>query len=74
MRAGLIALLVALSAPAWADSNLPPAHYANIQLADPAKGSIAYTSPMARALLGRKKGDFAEAPGGGVEIVALEFL
>jgi transcription elongation GreA/GreB family factor len=40
--------------------------------ADPVKGSIAYTSPMARALLGRKKGDIAEVPGGEAEIVALE--
>jgi transcription elongation GreA/GreB family factor len=40
--------------------------------ADPAKGSIAYSSPMARALLGRSKGDFAEFQGGEVEIVALE--
>lgn len=39
---------------------------------DPAKGSIAYSSPLARALLGKAKGDFAEAPGGEVEIVALE--
>jgi transcription elongation GreA/GreB family factor len=40
--------------------------------ADPAKGSIAYSSPMARALLGKSKGDFAEFQGGEVEIVALE--
>lgn len=40
--------------------------------ADPAKGLLAYTSPMARALLGRRIGDFAEAPGGEVEIVVLE--
>lgn len=40
--------------------------------ADPAMGLLAYTSPMARALLGRKIGEFAEAPGGEVEIVALE--
>ncbi len=40
--------------------------------ADPAKGLLAYTSPMARALLGRKFGEFAEAPGSEVEIIALE--
>lgn len=40
--------------------------------ADPARGLIAYTSPMARALMGRKAGDFAEAPGGEIEVVALE--
>lgn len=39
--------------------------------ADPAKGLLAYTSPMARALLGKKTGEFAEVPGGEVEIVAL---
>jgi transcription elongation GreA/GreB family factor len=40
--------------------------------ADPAQGLIAYTSGMARALLGRAVGEFAETPGGEVEIVALE--
>lgn len=39
--------------------------------ADPAKGLIAYTSPMARALMGKGKGDVAEVPGGEVEIVEL---
>ena len=42
--------------------------------ADPAKGLIAYTSPMARALMGKGKGDFAEVPGGEVEIKKLEAL
>jgi transcription elongation GreA/GreB family factor len=42
--------------------------------ADPSKGSIAYSSPMARALLGRKVGDFAEIHDGEVEIVALEAI
>jgi transcription elongation GreA/GreB family factor len=42
--------------------------------ADPAKGLIAYTSPMARALMGKAVGDFAEVPGGEVEIVKLEGL
>ena len=40
--------------------------------ADPAKGFLAYTSPMARALMGKGAGEFAEAPGGEVEIVGLE--
>jgi transcription elongation GreA/GreB family factor len=40
--------------------------------ADPAKGLIAYTSPMARALMGKGVGEFAEVPGGEVEIVKLE--
>jgi len=40
--------------------------------ADPAKGLIAYVSPMARALLGKAKGEFADAPGGEVEIVGIE--
>lgn len=39
--------------------------------ADPAKGLIGYTSPMARALMGKGKGDVAEVPGGEVEIVEL---
>ena len=30
-------LLLLLAAPAFADSNLPPAYYANTQIADPAK-------------------------------------
>jgi transcription elongation GreA/GreB family factor len=42
--------------------------------ADPAKGLIAYTSPMARALMGKGVGEFAEVPGGEVEIVKLEPL
>lgn len=42
--------------------------------ADPAKGLIAYTSPMARALMGKGQGEFAEVPGGEVEIIALRSL
>ena len=41
MKVLLIALLALIAAPAWADSNLPPAHYANAQLADPAKEAAA---------------------------------
>jgi len=37
----LVAALV-LAAPAVADSNLPPARYANVQLADPAKEAQAH--------------------------------
>ena len=37
--------------------------------ADPAKGFIAYTAPMARALMGKAEGEFAEVPGGEVEVV-----
>jgi transcription elongation GreA/GreB family factor len=40
--------------------------------ADPAKGLIAYTSPLARALMGRGEGDAADVPGGEAEIVKLE--
>ena len=42
--------------------------------ADPSKGLIAYTAPMARALMGKGVGDFAEAPGGEVEITRIERL
>jgi transcription elongation GreA/GreB family factor len=42
--------------------------------ADPGAGRIAYTSPMARALLGRELGEFVEIPGGEAEIVALEAI
>lgn len=42
--------------------------------ADPGEGRIAYTSPMARALLGREAGEFVEIPGGEAEIVALEAI
>ena len=42
MRRVLFALLCGvLTAPAWADSSLPPARYANEQLADPAKEAAA---------------------------------
>ncbi|MEI7598775.1 MAG: GreA/GreB family elongation factor [Aestuariivirga sp.] len=40
--------------------------------ADPSNGLIAYTSPMARALMGKAVGEYAEAPGGEVEITRLE--
>lgn len=40
--------------------------------ADPTKGSIPYTAPVARAVLGKKVGDFAETPNGEVEIIRLE--
>ena len=41
MRGAVAALLILVSAAAMADSNLPPAHYANVQLADPAKEASA---------------------------------
>jgi len=41
MRGLALAAAIALAAPALADSNLPPAHYANVQLADPAKEAAA---------------------------------
>ncbi len=37
----LLALLLLVPAPAFADSNLPPARYANQQIADPAKEAAA---------------------------------
>lgn len=40
--------------------------------ADPAKGTIAYTSPMARALMGKAIGEVADVPGGEAEIISLE--
>lgn len=43
MRRALVALLFVMPAPALADSNLPPARYANTQLPDPAKESAART-------------------------------
>jgi len=36
-RSIVLAILLLLAAPAAADSNLPPARYANMQIADPAK-------------------------------------
>jgi transcription elongation GreA/GreB family factor len=42
--------------------------------ASPGEGRIAYTSPMARALLGRAVGEQVEIPGGEAEIVALEAI
>ena len=41
MRGLVVAAAIALAAPALADSNLPPAHYANVQLADAAKEAAA---------------------------------
>jgi transcription elongation GreA/GreB family factor len=40
--------------------------------ADPAQGSISYVSPLARALFGKEVGDTAPAPGGEVEITAID--
>ena len=37
MKAWPLALFAVAAVPAFADSGLPPAHYANVQLADPAK-------------------------------------
>lgn len=39
--------------------------------ADPAKGSISYVAPIARALMGKRVGDGATTPGGEVEIVEI---
>lgn len=39
--------------------------------ADPAKGSIAYVSPMARALTGKTTGDAVEVNGHEIEIIAV---
>jgi transcription elongation GreA/GreB family factor len=39
--------------------------------AEPAKGSISYVSPLARALLGRSAGDGAMVNGAEVEIIAV---
>jgi len=39
--------------------------------ADPAKGSISYVSPLARALLGKAEGDLAVVNGGEVEVAAV---
>ena len=41
MKGVRFALLLMLASPALADSNLPPARYANEQLADPAKEAAA---------------------------------
>ena len=40
--------------------------------ADPAKGTLSYVSPLARALMGKSVGDTALAGGGEVEILAIE--
>lgn len=40
--------------------------------ADPAKGSVSYVSPLARALLGKSVGDVALVNGAEVEIVAVD--
>ncbi|MFD1702462.1 transcription elongation factor GreA [Methylopila henanensis] len=40
--------------------------------ADPARGSVSYVSPLARALVGKAVGDAATVAGGEVEIVAID--
>ena len=39
--------------------------------ADPARGSISYVSPLARALLGKQASDVVEVNGGEVEVAAV---
>ncbi|CAN7454555.1 transcription elongation factor GreA [Phenylobacterium sp. LjRoot219] len=39
--------------------------------ADPARGSISYVAPLARALLGKAVGDVVEVNGGEVEVMAV---
>ena len=39
--------------------------------ADPAKGSVSYVSPLARALMGKGVGDAAVVGGGEVEVIAV---
>jgi transcription elongation GreA/GreB family factor len=39
--------------------------------ADPAQGAVAYVSPLAQALLGKKVGDVVMVAGGEVEVVAV---
>ena len=39
--------------------------------ADPAKGSVSYISPLARALMGKTVGDVAMVAGGEVEVVGV---
>jgi transcription elongation GreA/GreB family factor len=39
--------------------------------ADPAKGSVSYVSPLARALMGKSAGDVATVAGGEIEIVSV---
>ena len=39
--------------------------------ADPARGSVSYVSPLARALLGKSVGDVAAVAGAEVEVVAV---
>ncbi|MFJ5488888.1 GreA/GreB family elongation factor, partial [Hansschlegelia beijingensis] len=40
--------------------------------ADPARGSVSYIAPLARALMGKAVGDEATIPNGTVEVVAIE--
>jgi transcription elongation GreA/GreB family factor len=40
--------------------------------ADPARGSLAYVAPLARALMGRRAGDAVELAGSQVEIASIE--
>jgi transcription elongation GreA/GreB family factor len=40
--------------------------------ADPAKGTISYVSPLARALMGKRVGDVIKTGGGEAEITAIQ--
>lgn len=40
--------------------------------ADPAKGSISYAAPLARALIGKRVGDVARIGAGEVEVIAID--
>ena len=43
-----------------------------VQFAEPAKGTLSYVSPVAKALAGRKVGDLVTAGNSDAEIVAIE--
>jgi transcription elongation GreA/GreB family factor len=40
--------------------------------ADPAKGSLSYVAPLARALIGKRIGDVVDIGGGKAEVVAID--
>lgn len=56
----------------WEDGRQQTYRIVGEDEAEPADGRISWVSPMAKALSGKAVGDFAQAPNGEVEIVALD--
>jgi transcription elongation GreA/GreB family factor len=54
-----------------ADGRTQTFHIVGEDEADPARGTLSYVAPLARALIGKAAGETVDAPGGDVEIISI---